>query len=134
MDRRLVALVMAVAAATASVAQAQGPTIEHTPIACIVAGHYPKMNACFSPAAEIARARVYFKTPKGPHWYWVKWDPAAPCFTATLLKPSKATTEMLYYVEVQDKDYREGKSDEYLVRVVKNKSCLLYTSPSPRDS
>ena len=42
----------------------KGVVIDHRAVGCIVVGKYPKMNACFSPAADLARSRVYFR-PEG---------------------------------------------------------------------
>ena len=35
---------------------------------------------------------------------------------------------------VAEKELREGKNDLYLRLKLQDKTCLLYTSPSPRDS
>src|SRR6185436_13953813 len=70
-----------------SVTMAQGITIQHDPIGCVVAGRFPKITACFAPAASVARARVYFKAETGPDWYWVEFPTGAPCPTAILPKP-----------------------------------------------
>ena len=40
---------------------AQGVTIDHKAIGCIVAEQYPKMSACFLPAPNLARGRVQFR-------------------------------------------------------------------------
>ncbi len=43
-------------------ARAQGVSVDHKPVDCIVAGQYSKLDACFTPAPNVARARLYFKT------------------------------------------------------------------------
>ena len=45
----------------ASPAGEGGVVIDHKAVGCIVAGKFPKMNACFSPNSAVARARVYFR-------------------------------------------------------------------------
>ena len=44
----------------------EGVAIEHSPVKCIVAGKYPRLNACFAPSSRLARARVYFRVADGP--------------------------------------------------------------------
>jgi hypothetical protein len=49
--------------------RAEGLGIDHRKVGCIVAGKYPKLNACFAPASRLARARVYFRVADGaPDW------------------------------------------------------------------
>jgi len=123
MIRRLAPLGFALLAAPVLV-QAQGPAIDHQPIGCIVAGQFPKLNACFNPATDVARGRVYFKAtePKAsPHVYWVEFKPDAPCFSAILPKPTKAITQMMYYVEVSDKKFQESRTGDRLVKIVADK-------------
>jgi hypothetical protein len=81
-------------------ALAQGVTIDHQEIGCIVAGKYPKMNACFAPASMVKKARVYFRPEILSTWYYVEMASDAPCFSAALLKPSKALIDkrIFYYV------------------------------------
>src|SRR5258708_14636293 len=68
--------------------RAQGLTIDHKAIGCIVAEKYPKMNACFSPATQVARARVYFRAEEGPpNWYYVERTADAACHAGVLPKP-----------------------------------------------
>src|SRR5207247_4663907 len=64
---------------------AQGVNIDHKPVGCIVVGKYPKMNACFTPACTLARARVYFRPVEGPpNWYYVNMKSDAPCHAGFL--------------------------------------------------
>jgi hypothetical protein len=122
MTRRL-AIGLAFLAAPAIV-HAQGLTIDHKPVACIVAGQFPKLNACFAPAGDVARGRLYFKAtlPKAsPHTYWVDFKSESPCFTAILPKPMKSITQMMYYVEVADKKFEESRTEDRLVKIVPNK-------------
>src|SRR5207244_6099875 len=46
---------------SATVAGAQGLTINHDEVGCLVAGKYPKLQACFTPAGDVKQARVYFR-------------------------------------------------------------------------
>jgi hypothetical protein len=36
-------------------------TVEHDPVSCIIAGQFPELPACVSPASSVARGRVYFQ-------------------------------------------------------------------------
>ena len=69
---------------TPTIALSQGLEIDHKPVGCIVVGKYPKMNACFTPAANLARARVYFRPEGVPSWYYVEMKSDQPCFAGTL--------------------------------------------------
>src|SRR5206468_1159428 len=66
------------------VVSAQGVTIDHKAVGCIVAEQYPKMSACFVPAAGLARSRVYFRAGGTPHCYFVDGRPDMPCVGAVL--------------------------------------------------
>src|SRR5678815_98309 len=78
---------------TPSIALSQGLEIDHKAVGCIVVGKYPKMNACFSPAANLARSRVYFR-PEGT--------------------PSE------YYLEAQNKAFVPSRTEGYAPIVVKS--------------
>ena len=82
---------------------AQGVAIDHKEIGCIVAGKYPKMNACFTPVSAVGKARVYFRPETVSTWYYVEMTSDAPCFAGVFLKPSKALIDkkIFYYVDVQ---------------------------------
>jgi hypothetical protein len=87
-----------------------------------VVGKYPKMNACFSPAANLARARVYFRPEGTPSWYYVEMKSDQPCFAGVLPRPGKKLVgkKIEYYVEGQDKSFNAGRTAEYGPVVVQN--------------
>ncbi len=89
MNRALTAGVLAAAALAAPSVHAQGVAIDHKAVGCIVAGKFPKMNACFSPAAQFAKGRVYFREQATPTWYYVEMKSDAPCHSGVLPKPSR---------------------------------------------
>ena len=66
--------------ASPTLVAAQGVEIDHKAVGCIVAGKFPRMNACFTPAASLARARVYFRPEGTPSWYYVDMKSDAPCW------------------------------------------------------
>src|ERR1043166_5121795 len=89
MIRRGFGLSLAIIAVSATAALPQGVAIDHKAVGCIVVGKYPKMNACFTPAADLARSRVYFRPEGVASWYYVDMKTDQPCFTGTLPKPGK---------------------------------------------
>jgi hypothetical protein len=125
-SRALAVLLVSLSAALSSPAFAEAPAIDHDPVGCIVAGQYPKLDACFTPFENLASARVYFKAVNGPSWYWVAFarnqapKPHA-CYSAILPKPTRKIEGMLYYVEAADKQFEVGRDPEHAVRIVKKK-------------
>jgi hypothetical protein len=99
----------------AAVAYPQGVEIDHKAVGCIVVGKYPKMNACFTPAANVARSRVYFRPEGTPSWYYVEMKSDQPCFTGILPRPGKKLVgkKIEYYVEAQDKSFAPARTAEY---------------------
>jgi len=102
MARVLVRIVVFLLLAPAG-ALAQGVTIDHKEIGCIVAGKYPKMNACFAPASMVKKPRVYFRPEMLTDWYYVEMTSDAPCHSGVLLRPNKALIgkTIFYYVDAQ---------------------------------
>jgi hypothetical protein len=107
------------------------PAIQHDPIACVVAGEFPRLDACFTPVENVTRPRAYFKSDTGAAWYWVEFtrDLASTpgqavkvnCFNAVLPKPTKKIAGLVYYVEVANPQYEVGRLDDNHVRVVPEK-------------
>jgi len=122
MIRRNVGLSLALFACSAAAAQSQGVAIDHKAVGCIVVGKYPKMNACFTPAADLARSRVYFRPEGVPSWYYVDMKTDQPCFTGTLPKPGKKLVgkKIEYYVEAQNKTFEPARTAEFAPIVVKS--------------
>jgi hypothetical protein len=100
------------------VLRAQGVTIDHKAVGCIVAEQYPKMSACFVPAPNLARSRVYFRAGGTPHWYFVDGKQEVPCYGFVLPKPKKTIKKIDYYVEGLDRSGGEGRTAEYNPDVV----------------
>jgi hypothetical protein len=92
-----------------------GVAIDHKEVGCIVAGKFPKMNACFVPNADVARARIYFRAEGGTSWYYVEMKSDAPCMSGILPKPRKELIDkhINYYVHVTDKSFTEARTEEY---------------------
>jgi hypothetical protein len=105
---------------TPTIALSQGLEIDHKAVGCIVAGKYPKMNACFAPASSLARSRVYFRPEGTPSWYYVDMKSDQPCLTGILPKPSKKLVgkKVEYYLEAQNKAFSPSRTAEYAPIVV----------------
>src|SRR4029077_19784599 len=115
----VLSLVVSVCAATA---RPEAVAIDHKAVGCIVVGKYPKMNACFSPAADLARSRVYFRPEGVTSWYYVDMKSEQPCFTGTLPKPGKKLVgkKIEYYVEAQNKTFEPARTEQFDPIVVKS--------------
>jgi hypothetical protein len=103
---------------TSAQARAQGPDIAHSAVDCIVAGRFPKLDACFAPQDAVARARVYFRAKGGIHWYFVEMRPEGGCYTGVLPKPKLSAARVDYYIDVLDRSFAEGRTPEHGARVV----------------
>ena len=122
MIRRGVTVGLALLLCSAAMAHSEAVAIDHKAVGCIVVGKYPKMNACFSPAASLARSRVYFRPEGVPSWYYVDMKTDQPCFTGTLPKPGKKLIgkKIEYYVEAQNKAFEPARTAEFDPVVVKS--------------
>jgi hypothetical protein len=106
--------------------------IEHQDVACIVAGQFPVLDACFRPGPDLARARVYFRPEGAPNWYYVEASTPTPpkandpaellCRRATLPKPKKSLLEkhVEYYLEATGKRLESSQTETFRPLVVKN--------------
>ena len=119
MKRIVIAVLLS---ASPSAAPAEGVSIEHQPVGCVVAGKHPQMLACFSPQSQLARARVYFRAEGTPHWYFVAMTPSAPCFVGTLPKPKLAIRKLNYYVVAVDRSFAETRTADAAPDVVSSAS------------
>ena len=119
-----VALVVALASAPAPARAQAGLAIEHNAVECIVAGKYPKMNSCFAPTGDVARARVYFRPEGVESWYYVDMKSDAPCLSGILPRPRKELVgkHIDYYVQATDKSFNEARTAEYNPLVVNGES------------
>jgi hypothetical protein len=111
-------LLLGLALAVPATAGAQAPAIQHKAVACIVAEQFPRMEACFDPVADVARARVHFRAHGTGPWYFVDMTPEGACHAGTLPKPRKTTKKVDYYVEVMDRRFADGRTPEHDPRVV----------------
>src|SRR6185295_4463025 len=122
MSPRGISLSLVVVVCTAASARPEAVAIDHKAVGCIVVGKYPKMNACFSPAADLARSRVYFRPEGVASWYYVDMKTDEPCFAGTLPKPGKKLVgkKIEYYLEAQNKTFEPARTAEYAPIVVRS--------------
>src|SRR4051812_17587033 len=106
----------------AAAAYPQGVEIDHKAVGCIVVGKYPKMNACFTPAANLAKSRVYFRPEGTPSWYYVDMKSDQPCLTGILPRPGKKLVgkHVEYYLEAQNKAFVPSRTEGYAPIVVRS--------------
>jgi hypothetical protein len=80
------------------------------------------MDACFTPAADLARSRVYFRPEGVTSWYYVDMKSDQPCFTGTLPRPGKKLVgkKIEYYLEAQNKTFEPARTAEYAPIVVRS--------------
>lgn len=109
------------ARATAPATAAAGaPTIDHKPVGCLVARRYARLDACVTPAEQVARARVYFRPPADANWYYVEMKPEASCLSGVLPRPSAKLVGRTvdYYLDVVDRGLRATRTAEFSPLVV----------------
>lgn len=105
------------AALVASVAPAQGATIDHRAPACAVAETFPRLEARFSPPESVAVARIVFQGESRAEWYAVAMKSEGPTFTGVLPKPKRSLKAFRYYIEVTDKALGTTRTPEFTVSV-----------------
>jgi uncharacterized protein YgiM (DUF1202 family) len=76
--------------APAPPAASKALSIDHKPVACLVADRYPKMEACFDPASRVSKARLHFRAEGTPHWYNVTMQPEGNCYAGVMPKPARS--------------------------------------------
>jgi hypothetical protein len=105
-------------------------TIDHKDVGCVVAGEYPKLDACFVPADALGKAEVHFRAAETDPWYAVALSADGPCHSAFLPKPNRDTAGFDYYIDAIDRSVAErfspagGPASPQHVTVVKDeKDC-----------
>ena len=99
-------------------------TIAHDDVACVVAGQYPRLEACVAPPERIGRAQVQFRANETGLWYAVDLAPGPGCLSGLLPKPLATARSIEYFVNVIDRSFNEARRPErapdtpYRARVV----------------
>ena len=103
------------------------PVIVHKDVGCVVAGEFPKLEACFTPAESVGRAQVQFRADEKGPWYYVNMKEEGGCRSALLPKPKKDIATFHYFIEVVDRSFTavqqpaSAPSESYAPRVVANR-------------
>jgi len=96
---------------------AEGPVIDHSAVACMVAERFPQLEARLGDPDAIGRARVQFRGEGGP-WYFVNMTRSGEVFTGVLPKPKKSLKTIRYYIEATDRQFRVNRTQEFAASVV----------------
>ena len=100
---RATSLAVAYLALGAGAAAADGIRIDHQAAQCVVAERFPVLRARLQPADAVQRAKVYFRSGAGPHWYAVPMRAAGDIHEAVLPRPKKGLASFTYYIEAVDR-------------------------------
>jgi hypothetical protein len=100
------------AAPPAARAEGAPVSIDHRDVGCVVAGQYPKFEACFSPDESVGRGRVLFRAAGTDPWYYVDMSREGACYSAILPKPKPQLKTFEYFVDVMDKAFAESHKPE----------------------
>ena len=94
--------------------------LEHRKIDCFVAGKYPRLDACFSPVAEVAGARLYFRPGTAGQWYYVEMKVEGACHAGVLPRPQRSLAggNVEYYIEATGRRFATARTPEYSANVV----------------
>jgi len=103
------------------------PVIVHQDVGCVVAGEFPKLEACFTPPESVGKAQVQFRADEKGPWYYVDMKEEGGCRSALLPKPKKDIGTFHYFIEVVDRSFtavqkpEAAPSQSYAPRVVANR-------------
>jgi hypothetical protein len=88
----------------------------------MVAQTFPKLSACFEPAAQLARARVYFRVEGVEDWYFVEMTPDEACHAGILPKPQKQLVgkHIEYYIQATDQSFNTAQTEPHLVSIAES--------------
>jgi hypothetical protein len=113
-----------VAAAIGLVASAAGAgSLDYDPVACVVAGTFPRFEARYEPLEQASSVRLFFRSATArsaaaADWYYVPMKAAAGAFVGVLPKPKSDLAAFSYYLEVIDATYGATRTPERTAKVV----------------
>jgi hypothetical protein len=97
--------------------------IDHHPPACVAAGKYARLDACFRPSSQLARARIYFRAFGTKDWFYVEMARDMPCHHALLPRPKKDIGKIEYYISATDRRSSEARTKDETVLVTADGRC-----------
>jgi hypothetical protein len=96
-------------------------TLEHEPVSCFIAGEFPLLDASLTPAATVARSRIYFKSALVSNYYYVEMTPAEGKFSGKLPRPRVEASPVTYYMQATTTDFLEMQLEEVSAIVVEKR-------------
>jgi hypothetical protein len=100
-----------------------GAGIRFDKIECLVAGEFPLFTADVQPAANVARARVFFKANASDEWFFVEMSQIPEGqFQGKLPKPRLEASPISYYLQATTTSFVDSQTPEIAAIVVRDKS------------
>lgn len=100
-----------------------GAGIRFDKIECLVAGQFPLFTADVQPAANVARARVFFKANASDEWFFVEMSQVPEGqFQGKLPKPKLEASPISYYVQATTTSFVDSQTPEISAIVVRDES------------
>jgi hypothetical protein len=96
-------------------------TLTHEGVTCFIAGEFPLLDATLTPAATVARARIYFKSALVSNYYYIEMTPAEGKFVGKLPRPRVEASPVTYYVQATTTDFAEMQLQEVPALVVEKR-------------
>lgn len=87
-------------------------TIARPEATCLVAGRYPRLDACIAPGDQVGRAQVRFRADDAGPWYAVEMTRNGRCQQAVLPRPLASTRTVAYFLDVADRESNESRLPE----------------------
>lgn len=128
---RLHALLVAAGVLAAPVLGLAQDGVQHDPVACVIAGQFPRIAACVTEPAAVRTARVYFRAEGTDPWYHVVMAREAACFAASLPKPKRDLVgrHVEYYLEADHQRLGAPRTAEHSALVVRDeRSCTGFVA------
>lgn len=99
-----------------------GAAIKFDKVQCFVAGQYPLLNADLQPAANVARARVFFRSAQSDEWFFIEMGQTPEArFEGKLPRPRLEASPITYYLQATTTSFVDSQSPEIEAIVVRDK-------------
>jgi hypothetical protein len=99
-----------------------GIVIDHTPVGCLLEGQHALIEARFSPASDLAKARVFFKSVLASGFYFVEMEASGADQQGRLPRPKVEASPIQYYVAGYDAAGGEVRTPVFTAMVVKDEA------------
>jgi hypothetical protein len=99
-----------------------GAAIKFDKVQCFVAGQYPLLGAEMQPAANVARARVFFRSVQSDEWFFIEMGQTPEArFEGKLPRPRLEASPITYYLQATTTSFVDSQSPEIEAIVVRDK-------------